>query len=202
MQCPKAETMELFDRFDRLFHEDIPEKNTFIHYDIPLSPDVQPAVPTNSAPGILLRRLFKTKVDDVAAPVDQKTATSSSALLDLPRHRLSSTSVVSGTCSKPFSEHDSDASTSTGSEPASPDAPCKDTEVAACAASEEMMQRHSLGNCTPCNYFWYKVDGCRQGGQCSFCHLCPKGEIRKRKKDKLKQLRRSGILSRRSSEKW
>merc|ERR1719198_2373444 len=98
-ECP------LWDEPDRLFHGAIPEKNTFIHYDTPLSPDVQPAVPTNSAPGILLRRAFKTKADE-------HTGSSSSALMELPRHSLSSASVASGSCSKPYSEHDSDASTS------------------------------------------------------------------------------------------
>jgi hypothetical protein len=55
---------------------------------------------------------------------------------------------------------------------------------------------HNAGKCTPCNYFWHKVDGCRQGDECSFCHLCPKTEIKQRRKDKLRQLRKAGLLRR------
>jgi hypothetical protein len=62
--------------------------------------------------------------------------------------------------------------------------------------NEAALEMHKHGQCTPCNYFWYKVDGCRQGSECSFCHLCPKGEIKKRKKDKLRELRTAGIARR------
>lgn len=52
----------------------------------------------------------------------------------------------------------------------------------------EMEARHLAGNCRPCAYF-YKDETCRWGGQCAFCHLCPKGEIKVRKKEKVKALR-------------
>jgi len=49
-----------------------------------------------------------------------------------------------------------------------------------------MYYAHMRKECTPCNYFYYKTDGCREGKDCQFCHLCPKGEIKKRKKERVK----------------
>eukprot|EP00929_Paragymnodinium_shiwhaense_P025978 TRINITY_DN1555_c0_g2_i4.p1 TRINITY_DN1555_c0_g2~~TRINITY_DN1555_c0_g2_i4.p1 ORF type:complete len:219 (-),score=41.63 TRINITY_DN1555_c0_g2_i4:581-1237(-) len=43
---------------------------------------------------------------------------------------------------------------------------------------------HHLGNCKPCAWF-YKRQGCQNGVECRHCHACPKGEIRRRKKDRL-----------------
>jgi len=42
---------------------------------------------------------------------------------------------------------------------------------------------HNIGNCKPCAFFHTR--GCGNGLQCSFCHLCPADEKRKRQKDKL-----------------
>lgn len=53
-------------------------------------------------------------------------------------------------------------------------------------------QAHSLGECTPCAYFWYKKDGCRKGEECEMCHLCPKGEIKRRKKARVQNLKAAG----------
>merc|ERR1719329_954014 len=52
-----------------------------------------------------------------------------------------------------------------------------------------MEERHRRGDCKPCAYFLYKADGCRHGDQCEYCHLCKRGEIKKRKKEKVRQLR-------------
>eukprot|EP00931_Biecheleriopsis_adriatica_P056735 TRINITY_DN3363_c0_g1_i1.p1 TRINITY_DN3363_c0_g1~~TRINITY_DN3363_c0_g1_i1.p1 ORF type:complete len:208 (+),score=35.93 TRINITY_DN3363_c0_g1_i1:105-728(+) len=41
---------------------------------------------------------------------------------------------------------------------------------------------HGLGLCKPCD-FMYR-NGCRAGFKCQFCHLCPPGETRRRKKQK------------------
>eukprot|EP00931_Biecheleriopsis_adriatica_P031180 TRINITY_DN1830_c0_g1_i1.p1 TRINITY_DN1830_c0_g1~~TRINITY_DN1830_c0_g1_i1.p1 ORF type:complete len:374 (+),score=70.41 TRINITY_DN1830_c0_g1_i1:75-1196(+) len=40
---------------------------------------------------------------------------------------------------------------------------------------------HGTGKCTPCTWFW-KPQGCQRGEDCLHCHLCPKGEFRRRKK--------------------
>jgi len=45
-------------------------------------------------------------------------------------------------------------------------------------------EAHRSGHCKPCAYFLYKEDGCRLGDECSFCHLCAEGEVKRRKKDK------------------
>jgi len=46
---------------------------------------------------------------------------------------------------------------------------------------------HQRGQCRPCAYFFYKEDGCRQAAACKFCHICPHGEIRRRKREKREQ---------------
>jgi hypothetical protein len=51
-----------------------------------------------------------------------------------------------------------------------------------------MEEAHVKGECRPCAYFLYKVDGCRRGEQCSFCHLCSEGERKKRRKARLRHL--------------
>lgn len=58
--------------------------------------------------------------------------------------------------------------------------------------SPEMLSAHERGECKPCSYFWYKEDGCRNGNECAFCHLCEKGESKKRKKERIRQLKATG----------
>lgn len=40
---------------------------------------------------------------------------------------------------------------------------------------------HEQGLCKPCSWFW-KPQGCQNGVDCLHCHLCPKGEVKLRKK--------------------
>merc|ERR1712232_1126597 len=42
--------------------------------------------------------------------------------------------------------------------------------------------------CQPCAWF-YKESGCLNGRVCRYCHLCPQGELKKRKKQKVELLR-------------
>jgi len=56
--------------------------------------------------------------------------------------------------------------------------------------AEEKILRHESGECQPCAYYHQKIDGCRKGTGCDFCHLCPKGELRKRKREAVKKLKR------------
>mmetsp|Transcript_82247 Transcript_82247/g.228932 ORF Transcript_82247/g.228932 Transcript_82247/m.228932 type:complete len:194 (+) Transcript_82247:1-582(+) len=51
---------------------------------------------------------------------------------------------------------------------------------------------HSTGNCNPCAWFW-KPRGCGSGARCPFCHLCPEGELKRRKKAKIAAIK-MGIL--------
>jgi len=46
---------------------------------------------------------------------------------------------------------------------------------------------HNIGTCKPCAFFYTR--GCENGLQCTFCHLCPPDEKRKRQKEKVAMLR-------------
>lgn len=47
---------------------------------------------------------------------------------------------------------------------------------------------HDLGDCKPCAWFHHR-EGCHTGVDCDFCHACPSGELRKRKKERVKILK-------------
>jgi len=47
---------------------------------------------------------------------------------------------------------------------------------------------HGSSLCKPCAWFW-KTGGCRWGVECGHCHLCPEGELRRRKKDRQAELK-------------
>lgn len=49
---------------------------------------------------------------------------------------------------------------------------------------------HGTGRCAPCAWYW-KVKGCQNGAQCDYCHLCPEGELKNRKKQKVAQIRQT-----------
>eukprot|EP00931_Biecheleriopsis_adriatica_P080388 TRINITY_DN5374_c0_g1_i11.p1 TRINITY_DN5374_c0_g1~~TRINITY_DN5374_c0_g1_i11.p1 ORF type:complete len:264 (+),score=62.26 TRINITY_DN5374_c0_g1_i11:779-1570(+) len=40
---------------------------------------------------------------------------------------------------------------------------------------------HDSGMCKPCSFFW-TAQGCHLGKDCSHCHRCPQGEVKRRKK--------------------
>jgi len=42
---------------------------------------------------------------------------------------------------------------------------------------------HAQGNCKPCAWYW-KAGSCQNGKECLHCHLCPKDELKSRKKAK------------------
>merc|ERR1711957_290814 len=47
---------------------------------------------------------------------------------------------------------------------------------------------HGTGTCNPCAWYW-KAGGCASGVQCDYCHLCPEGEQKRRKKIKIAELK-------------
>jgi len=47
---------------------------------------------------------------------------------------------------------------------------------------------HSTGQCRPCAWF-YKPVGCQGDSDCGFCHLCPEGALKAKKKMKLAKKR-------------
>jgi len=51
---------------------------------------------------------------------------------------------------------------------------------------------HGTGRCSPCAWFW-KSRGCNSGWDCTYCHMCPEGELKARKKAKVQAIR-MGVL--------
>lgn len=49
---------------------------------------------------------------------------------------------------------------------------------------------HDNGECRPCAWYW-KPTGCENGHACQFCHMCPEGEVKMRKRSKLMALRQA-----------
>merc|ERR1719424_1966661 len=47
---------------------------------------------------------------------------------------------------------------------------------------------HGTGECTPCAWFW-KEESCFNAKDCRYCHICPEGELKKRKKQKVAKMR-------------
>lgn len=52
--------------------------------------------------------------------------------------------------------------------------------------------RHSSGQCRPCAWFW-RTQGCHNGDNCGYCHLCPEGELKSRKKTKIAAMRMGAL---------
>mmetsp|Transcript_73685 Transcript_73685/g.203433 ORF Transcript_73685/g.203433 Transcript_73685/m.203433 type:complete len:264 (+) Transcript_73685:81-872(+) len=55
---------------------------------------------------------------------------------------------------------------------------------------------HEQGTCKPCAWHW-KREGCQKASRCTYCHMCPDGELRRRRWAKLEMRRRA---RKRSSE--
>merc|ERR1711907_758561 len=53
---------------------------------------------------------------------------------------------------------------------------------------------HRRGECQPCAYFAFRADGCRQGSDCEFCHLCTKSQAKAKKKMKASKLKAAAEL--------
>lgn len=47
---------------------------------------------------------------------------------------------------------------------------------------------HGTGKCRPCAWF-FKDQGCSNDYECGYCHLCPEGELKARKKSKVTAMR-------------
>jgi len=65
-------------------------------------------------------------------------------------------------------------------------------------AEEDLPSRgsdlHAAGKCRPCAWFW-KEQGCQNAEACGYCHLCPQGELRNRKKSKVAAMRAGALGS-------
>jgi hypothetical protein len=47
---------------------------------------------------------------------------------------------------------------------------------------------HGQPACQPCAWY-YKASGCANGEACNYCHICPQGELKNRKREKLARMR-------------
>jgi len=72
-------------------------------------------------------------------------------------------------------------------------------EAPGCGLPSKGAEFHSTGECKPCAWFW-KAQGCRNGLECKHCHLCPKGEIQRRKREKVAELKAEALLQAGSSD--
>jgi len=59
--------------------------------------------------------------------------------------------------------------------------------------------KHFAGKCQPCAYY-FKPDSCKWGAKCDFCHLCPEGEIKSRKKEKIRTMRDQALREKSAKE--
>lgn len=51
---------------------------------------------------------------------------------------------------------------------------------------------HGTGRCSPCAWYW-KPRGCQNGAHCTYCHACPEGELKMRKKAKVAAIRMGAL---------
>jgi len=56
----------------------------------------------------------------------------------------------------------------------------------------EIWVNESTRSCKPCAYF-HRVDGCIDGTECKFCHLCAEGVYNRRRKEGAKAARKAKI---------
>jgi len=49
---------------------------------------------------------------------------------------------------------------------------------------------HNLGRCRPCAWYHKDSSSCRNGQSCRYCHLCPPGELKRRKREKWGDIQR------------
>lgn len=147
-------------------------KNTFIQFEVPASPKGSSEPPLRTAPGNYFQKFFRTREPedvDAALPSWQACPTPTAGSGTDDGFPFGDAAVTTTLASTPFLNLDKE-NVSSGA------------------------QAHALGQCTPCAYFWYKKDGCRKGDECQFCHLCQKGEIKRRKKQRVQQLKAVGAF--------
>jgi len=69
--------------------------------------------------------------------------------------------------------------------------PSPQVDPASQPLSQKEMQ-HNSGQCRPCAWFW-RERGCLNGDACGYCHLCPEGELKARKKTKVNAMRAGAL---------
>eukprot|EP00428_Durinskia_dybowskii_P052371 CAMPEP_0170319752 /NCGR_PEP_ID=MMETSP0116_2-20130129/60594_1 /TAXON_ID=400756 /ORGANISM="Durinskia baltica, Strain CSIRO CS-38" /LENGTH=460 /DNA_ID=CAMNT_0010572491 /DNA_START=51 /DNA_END=1433 /DNA_ORIENTATION=+ len=149
---------------------EIPIKHTFIHYSEPPC-EVVEGPPVYSAPGIMLHPQAGSTSAAAAAAEASAVAAAAAAVIGAPSSAAAAVVAAAAAAI------------------ALPGGAAADGTAAGSSAGNEA---HLRGECKPCSYFWYKADGCRNGYDCAFCHLCEKGENKKRKKERIRALKAEG----------
>jgi hypothetical protein len=57
---------------------------------------------------------------------------------------------------------------------------------------QQQSEEHASGQCKPCAWFW-RPQGCHNGKDCQYCHLCPEGELKLRKRNKVAAMKLGAI---------
>jgi hypothetical protein len=162
-------------------------KNTFIQFEVASPLENHPEPPSRTAPGDFFRKFFKTREETSEVPLCPPGILSPC---------MPSTPTFSKDCrfgSNLCMNSSLMPATASNMAPSTPSAD-EDVEEASQDAIAPMngKEAHAVGQCTPCAYFWYKKDGCRKGDECEFCHRCQKGEIKRRKKNRVQHLKAVG----------
>eukprot|EP00397_Hematodinium_sp_SG-2012_P038723 GEMP01042168.1.p1 GENE.GEMP01042168.1~~GEMP01042168.1.p1 ORF type:complete len:333 (-),score=65.80 GEMP01042168.1:749-1747(-) len=56
------------------------------------------------------------------------------------------------------------------------------------SSPEAQYAAHIAGKCRPCAFF-HRTQGCQNANSCAFCHFCPPGELKRRRKDQASALK-------------
>lgn len=67
-----------------------------------------------------------------------------------------------------------------------------------CTEPRATKMQHSSGQCRPCAWFW-REQGCRNGSACTYCHVCPEGELKARKKNKIAAMKMGALTPMKAS---
>ncbi|CAE7559303.1 unnamed protein product [Symbiodinium sp. CCMP2456] len=86
-----------------------------------------------------------------------------------------------------------------GPNPASPEPIQWNQEVTVGTVPSKGSSTHGSGKCRPCAWFW-KPQGCQNDQDCGYCHLCPEGELKNRKKSKVAAMRMGALVPAKSQK--
>lgn len=169
-----------------------PTKNTFVHYQTPSSMNSEAIkIEWASAPTVLIHPGKKFESEQLSPHVPAKIEHTQGGVRRAVAQDPHSPAKVKPTAqdarTPPMGSDCVSAACTRQSRP-------QQTAAGGPPKGESRMEwEHNNGTCTPCGYFHAKVDGCRHGNECQFCHLCGPDEVKKRKKikelEKKKKLR-------------
>jgi len=168
---------------EELQTKSVPQKNTFIHFDPPA--DAATGPPTFSAPAKMFQvpqlAMLPTACTDAAKKKSEAESCESptesffanTPMGDEPFYLFNDTTqpnfskvfpyaIINGHKAPPLLQ------------------PLQATQTFSIGSA-----LHETGRCEPCAWFW-KPQGCKNGSECSRCHLCPKEALKEAKKAKAK----------------